>query len=71
MQGKPPKVIRLYKKVHRIYIILDKPANSCIMDYNWSSVEMEWIFDKIVYNTWDTTYLGNSLRDGKYLLGII
>ena len=61
----------LSKKVNRAYISLDKPFNMCIIEYNWSTTEPEWVMEKMVWNTWNDTQIGNSLRDGKYVLGII
>lgn len=57
-------------KISRLYILLDKPFNMCIIDYNWSNTEPEFIVEKMVWNTYEETTLRNNLRDGKYLLGI-
>lgn len=68
MQEKP--LSRINKNESRIYLILDKPEDSCIMNYNWSNTEVEWVFDKMVRNVWDETLIGNSLREGKYYIGV-
>ena len=64
------QVINKTKKINRRYILLDKPFDMCIIDYNWSNTEPEWIVEKMVWNTHEETSLRNNLRDGKYLIGI-
>lgn len=59
------------KNMDRVYILLDKPFNMCIIDYKWSSTDPEWILEKMVWNTWDETLLQSHLRDGKYYLALI
>ena len=59
-----------HPSVNRIYILLDKPFNKCIIDYKWSTTSVPWLFEKLVWNTWNETMIGNSLRDGKYELAL-
>lgn len=59
------------KKVSRVYILLDKPFDMSIMEHEWSTTKCGWIMEKMIWNTWEETIVRNSLRDGKYMLGII
>lgn len=59
------------KKVCRVYVLLDKPFDMSIIDYKWSNTEPEWVFEKMVWNTYEETTVRNNLRDGKYLLVIL
>lgn len=63
-------LIKIDKRIHRVYILLDKPFNMNILDYKWSSAEPEWIIEKMVWNIYGETMLRNNLRDGKYLIGV-
>lgn len=56
--------------VNRVYLTLDKPFNMSIMDYKWSSTKLPWVLEKVIWNSYSSTSLRNSLRDGKYLLGV-
>lgn len=69
MQTQP--LIITSKKVSRLYLTLDKPFNMCIIDYKWSNTEMGWVVDKMIWNDLSNTYFKNTLRDGKFLLGIL
>lgn len=66
-----PQLIRINKNICRIYVILDKLNNTYIISYNWSSTDPEWVMEKMVWNTYENTYLENTLRDGKYILGLL
>lgn len=56
--------------VNRVYLTLDKPFNMSIMDYKWSSTKLPWVLEKVIWNSYSSTSLRNSLREGKYLLGV-
>lgn len=56
--------------VNRVYLVLDKPFKMSIIDYKWSSTQLPWVVEKMMWTTYNSTIISNSLRDGKYLLGV-